>query len=75
MGFAVPLDSWLRGPLRCWAEALLSTPKLEEHGIFDSRAVRALWIQHQAGTYDWQYHLWDVLVFQQWINSQANVFV
>jgi len=65
-GFAVPIDAWLRGPLREWADELLTPTRLRQEGFFDERAVRAVWDDHQAGRVDGQYLLWDVLMFQAW---------
>jgi asparagine synthase (glutamine-hydrolysing) len=65
-GFAVPVDSWLRGPLREWAESLLSAQALGHGGIFDACIVRDLWQRHLAGSVDAQYALWNVLMFQAW---------
>jgi asparagine synthase (glutamine-hydrolysing) len=67
MGFGVPIDSWLRGELREWAEDLLSVESLERHGLFNIEAIRAKWQEHTSGGRNWQYLLWDVLVFQDWI--------
>ena len=61
MGFAVPIDDWLRGPLRDWAEALLARP-----GPIEMTPVRSAWAEHQSGKRNWQYHLWAVLMFQAW---------
>lgn len=67
MGFGVPIDSWLRGELREWAEDLLSVESLERHGLFNIDAIRIKWREHMSGSRNWQYLLWDVLVFQDWM--------
>ena len=70
MGFAVPIDSWLRGPLRDWAESLLEEKKLAEDQYLDPVPIRKKWAEHLSGKKNWQYHLWTILMFQAWRESQ-----
>jgi asparagine synthase (glutamine-hydrolysing) len=72
MGFGIPLDSWLRGPMREWAEALLEPRRLREEGFFDPAAVREKWNDHLCGRGAWQFHLWDILMFQLWWERQNS---
>ena len=66
MGFGVPIDRWLRGPLRDWAEELLDKNKIEKQGLLNSVLVRQKWNEHLSGSRNWQYQLWTVLMFQAW---------
>jgi asparagine synthase (glutamine-hydrolysing) len=72
MGFGVPLHAWLRGPLRPWAEELLEERLLQQQGIFDPALIRATWRAHLEGA-DEGYPLWDILIFQSWLQAQEHV--
>jgi asparagine synthase (glutamine-hydrolysing) len=66
MGFGIPIGEWLRGPLRDWAEGLLSEQRLREAGLLDVRQVRRCWQEHLSGRHNRQYQLWNVLMLEAW---------
>ena len=71
-GFGIPVGNWLRGPLRDWAEDLLSPARLERDGYLREAPVREMWNAHLGRRRDWGYHLWDVLMFQSWLDTWAT---
>lgn len=70
-GFAIPVGVWLRGPLRDWAEDLLSVEALGAEGLFDPKVVRARWQRHLANREDATQPLWAVLMYQSWARSRG----
>ena len=72
MGFAVPIGEWLIGPLRDWAEDLLRESRLKGEDFFHAKTIRKIWEQHASGARDWQFRLWNVLMFQAWLEEQGR---
>jgi asparagine synthase (glutamine-hydrolysing) len=69
MGFGVPIDTWLRGPLRSWAEDLLAPDLLRRDGYLDADVIRDTWTRHVTGARNDHYPLWHVLMFQAWLHA------
>ena len=67
-GFGLPIDDWLRGPLRGWAEDLLASPPVRAH--LDRGLVESTWAAHLAGRRNHAYELWDVLMFASWSRAR-----
>jgi len=68
-GFGVPLQDWLRGDLRDWAESLLSEDRLKREGYLRPAPIRKMWEEHQSRRRDWHYYLWNILMFQSWLEA------
>ena len=71
-GFGIPIDTWLRGPLRGWAEELLDERRLQSEGFFNPVPIREKWREHLSGRRNWAYWLWDILMFQAWWAVQSR---
>ena len=72
MGFGVPIDHWLRGPLKEWAAALIDPTRLRREGYLDPHPIAEKWSEHQRGSRNWHYLLWDVLMFQAWLETHGT---
>jgi asparagine synthase (glutamine-hydrolysing) len=68
MGFSVPIGEWLRKDLKEWAEELLDVTRLNNQGLYNAAFVRKIWDEHQSGRKNWEYQLWNILMFQNWLN-------
>lgn len=73
MGFEVPIGLWLRGGLRDWAQALLDPDRLRREGYLDEAVITRLWSQHLVGSHNWGAQLWNVLMFQAWLETYGDV--
>ena len=66
-GFGIPIDEWLRGPLRDWAQTLLSEKNIASSGYFDPKIVQQTWNEHLSGKRNRQAKLWPILMFESWL--------
>ena len=73
MGFGIPIGSWIKGPLKEWAEDLLSEQSLLQTEVFNPHPIRKRWQEHKSGEVNWDHHLWDVLIMQDWLRHRPSV--
>ena len=70
MGFGVPVGSWINGPLKDWANSLLTEEKLNREGLLNTKLIQDRWLAHQRGIANWDSFLWSVLMFMLWMDSR-----
>jgi asparagine synthase (glutamine-hydrolysing) len=71
-GFDIPMDTWLRRDLRDWVETLLNRKRLEAEGFFNADIIRTVWKEHLSGKTNQQYQLWNILMFQSWLETNMT---
>jgi asparagine synthase (glutamine-hydrolysing) len=72
-GFGIPLDSWLRGPLRSWGSDVLEPSRLRADGYLNADLVDDCWQQHLRGGRNLQAPLWHILMFQCWLDNYRSL--
>jgi asparagine synthase (glutamine-hydrolysing) len=72
MGFAIPVGRWLQNGLKAWADDLLATDRLRRQGLLDAAVVAKLWSEHRSGRGYHPYRLWNVLMFQSWLQEYGE---
>jgi asparagine synthase (glutamine-hydrolysing) len=74
MGFAVPMDEWVRGPLRDWVADTITPTTLRDQGIFDTKAINSMWANHQSNRRDWGQALWSTALLTDWVSRRGLSF-
>jgi asparagine synthase (glutamine-hydrolysing) len=72
MGFGVPIDLWLRGPLKSWAEQFINYDLIKKQGLLNADEIMVKWNSHQKNE-NWSYLLWNVIILQQWIKANPKI--
>lgn len=72
MGFGIPIGEWLLGPLKEWAEELLSENRIKEQGFFKIDIVKRFWTEHCSKRQDRTHKLWNILMFQAWLQENEK---
>jgi len=70
-GFGIPIAEWLRGPLRDWVESLIKPERLKAEGYLQPEPISEKWREHLSGRRNWGYYIWDVVMFQSWLEAEG----
>ncbi len=72
VGFGIPVGTWLRGPLRPWADELLDPALIAEQGLLDPSVVGQKWAAHRDENADLTHQIWPLLMFQAWLVEESR---
>ena len=72
MGFAVPLASWFRGPLREKIRNSLLSDEMLASGLFNERYLHTLVDHHQSGIRDYSASIWTLLMFHSFLKNEMG---
>ena len=72
-GFSIPIDDWLRGPLKDWADNLISEDMIEAFGVLQPHTVREVWSEHLSVRRNHGHLLWSLLMLQQWLQQRETL--
>ncbi|HKE95277.1 MAG TPA: asparagine synthase C-terminal domain-containing protein, partial [Povalibacter sp.] len=75
VGFGAPVRDWLHGPLRPWAQQLLEPARIARDGYLLPGPITGLWTEYLGGQHKWHTHLWNVLMFQAWLEWASQLAV
>lgn len=71
-GFAAPVGDWINGALNEWTDHLLDARLLQSQGFLDPLPVQKMLSEHRSGKRNWQFALWNVLMFQAWLEANQG---
>jgi len=70
MGFSIPIDEWIRGPLKNWSKDILD--KAKKNYYIDSKLLRKYEEEHFSGKHNWGHIIWNIIVFQKWFQKNCS---
>ena len=70
MGFSIPIDEWIRGPLKNWSKDIID--KAKKNYLLDHKLLTKYEEEHFSGKHNWGHVLWNIIVFQQWFQKNCS---